>query len=424
MGFFLFIVVGGIAFYMWMKKGKENQACWQDAATRLGLGYFPGDVGMLGKISGLKGGHLVEINSYFKTQGNASNPYTKYRIRYHEPIQVDFRIVRQNALHKTASFLGLQDVEVGDPAFDDRALVRGMYPDRIIEFLTLERRMAIVHLLESYVDIEITNEYMELNKPGKDTNAYVIFNTASSMLSATNDLTDTTPTLADTAHIVEINESPFPASVLGVEKPEEVEPTEKVKDPYFPENPFVKEPSGVDFVEDWGADGSETEPGSSVEQRDEVLKPLQPVEPTDPEITVTDDILPDIQEEAADEQVVESGLQVIADELFSGDSGAILKAAGLFKERYENKRVVGEGLLKRVSQFSYDPVFTSCGGVKATFKICDLPGPYSKIQVMADVMYPKERYTELKAAVGSSIPISGTLVALDAVMHQLFVRSE
>ncbi len=396
MGFFIFLVVAGIILYSGYQKRKQEQAQWHAAAARLGLGYYPGSLGTLGRIAGLKGGHFVEINTYSRSHNNQTTTCTRYKVKYDSPIQADFLIVRQTALHKTELFPGLEDIEVGDPAFDDSALVRGLSPERIIEFLTPERRNAITRLLGSYPDVKITNEYVELNKSTKDTDPHAIYNTARLMLSVTNDLTDVLPTLAEKRHAVEIDEEPSATPILHVDRPavesvQEIKAVEPDFDMFTSSNPVVPDPVWVD------------------------VNTQEPPQGPEPEAAAGG---------SAESPVVESDLRAIAEQLYRGDSGATLRAEALFTEQFENTHVTGEGKLQRISRFSYDPVFVNCAGVKASFCICELPGPYSSIRVMADVMFPEAEYEELRQQIDSTLPISGKLIGQSSYMNQFYIVSE
>jgi hypothetical protein len=62
--------------------------------------------------------------------------------------------------------------------------------------------------------------------------------------------------------------------------------------------------------------------------------------------------------------------------------------------------------------------------VKVKISICELAGAYSKIKVSAEIMFPPESYDSLKSKEGSSLAISGQLIAQDSMLNMLFVVSE
>jgi hypothetical protein len=392
MGFLFFIAIAGVVIYTWQKNARAGQDQWRAAAERLGLGYFPGDFGMVGKIAGRKGGHRVTISTFTKGGGKSSSSYTKYRVDYHEPIQVDFTITRQTALHRMGQVLGLKDIQVGDTAFDELAMVRGMHTQELLKFLDPSRRQAIMRLLSAYNDVVVTNEYIEMNRAGKDADAAIIAHVVRVLLSVCNDLTDTSSSLAEENHTIELDSWP---PLSGFEPSEtavpEIEPVESSLDPFISANPVVPEPV-------W----TEIEPGMDKEPEPPETEPL-PVA-AEPATGVVD-------------------LAQAAETLFGGDVGRSLVTAKVFAERFKGRAVSGTGTIKRVGRFSYDPVFTNTSGIKATVEICELAGPYSKIKVTAEVKFPPEAFEGLKSRVGMPMEVAGTLVAQDAMMNQLFVEA-
>lgn len=399
MGGIFILVIGAVALYLWFKNARQNQSHWRDAAERLGLGYFPGDMGGLGRIAGRKGGHRIEITTYSRSHGKTSSVYTQYTIHFHVPISADFKIVRQNALHKLGAFLGLKDIEVGDPAFDDRVLLRGRSPDEIIEFLDAERRRAILRLLNSYDDIELTNGHIELSKPGRDTAPAILFNTTRQLLSVANELTDNTPSIAKEA-----------------EQMVEIEPVEPPCNPLISANPIVPEPPMVEVEEDavLGEEISEVNESDGFNESAESDEPATE-SPEPPPIATPPEPLP---------TVVSHNLLAVAQDLYGGDSTMAYKTQPRFEDVYLDQQVFGTGKIQRVSTYSYDTVFKDSEGVKVTCDICELSGTYSTIKVKADVVFPSERLEEFRNQIGSSISIAGKLVAHKSVLHHLYILSE
>lgn len=385
MGFFIFMVVAGIVVYNLLKNAKASQEQWRIAAERLGLGYHAADFGMTGTISGHKGGHRIVISTFSKSGGNNSNTYTKYRIDYRERVPVDFRISRQSALHAVGHAFGLKDIETGNPSFDERALVRGIHPQNVQKFLTPERQTAITNLLSSYSDVVISNEMIELNKPGKEKESGSLIRMANSLLTLCNDLTDLSVPSAKQA-----------------EKVVEIEPVEPSLNPFVSANPVVPEPPMVE---------AEQEPVPEKEPDEVVIETAEPAEtPVD---------APPAPAEPTTHAVLE-----IAQDLYGGDAGSAVETQPRFEELYLDRPVSGAGIIQRVSKLSYDPVFKGGEGVKVTCEVGEVSGAYSTISVRADVVFPSERLDELTNKVGASIPISGRLIAQNTMLHHLYIISD
>jgi len=360
MGGFFFMVVAGVVVYMWMNAAKGHRQQWQTVADQLNVAYYPGSMGSLGTLTGEFGGHRIAVSTFTKSGGNSTQTYTKYHLEYRHRIDIDIKMTPQGTLQQIGKVFGLQDIEVGNPAFDDRVLLRGSDPDAVRQYLTPGLQDAVEQMIFTYSDITITNEYVWVNRRGKDTDSAVILGTVRRMLTFCEEMVSATQT---------------------AKQPPSLPVREVVVPPAVPKDP-----------------------------------PAIPVAPEPPAVPV---------EESAEEGVVpdRADLKQMADELFGAAAGGSLQATKVFNSRFKGRLVVGVGVLKRVNKFSYDPVFTNAKGVKAAFEVCELADAYSKIKVSAEVMFPSEEYDALTAKIGSSLPINGTLVAQDTMLHQFSIKA-
>jgi hypothetical protein len=113
----------------------------------------------------------------------------------------------------------------------------------------------------------------------------------------------------------------------------------------------------------------------------------------------------------------------VAQHLF-GDSESSLQISKLFNEHFKDSAVAGTGKVVHVGKFSYDPIFVDARGVKATYEVCMLAGNYSKIRVVAEVMYPEDEFERLTVLQDQDAPINGTLIAHDSIMHRLYIVAQ
>lgn len=382
MGFLFFVAVIGVVIYLSTQSAKATREKWKIAADRLNLAYYAGGLGSSGTISGERSGHRVTVSTYTKGGGNSSKTYTKYLLEFRNSIPVDIGMTRQGALHRLGQLFGLQDIEVGNPLFDDQVIVRGSHPDAVKRFLTPELQETIRAMVAAYSDITISSDHVVVNKAGKDTDPGIICHCIRRLESFCNELVD----------VPQSPSKPNPVYGIDGQPPAipEVEP-EIIEPPFDPL--FSADPVFPDVSEEAK---TEVEPVAAV-----VLE--EPVPP-----------------EAAPIMEIEA----VAIALYDGDSGNSVLASKVFDEEFKDRDVTGTGTLKRIGRFSYDPVFTNSSGVKATFDICEIADAYSKSKVTAEVKYPAEEYDALEAKIGTSVSIAGTLVAQDAMMHRLFVETK
>ena len=115
------------------------------------------------RISGQRGGERVEAFTESRSSGKSSTTYTVARAWLKKAPQFDLRIAHEGLFTKLGkSLFGLEDVETGDPTFDDAARVKSKDP--MSAKLLLARpgaKDAIVRLLESNKSAFVTREYVQ-----------------------------------------------------------------------------------------------------------------------------------------------------------------------------------------------------------------------------------------------------------------------
>ena len=406
MGFIVFIMlIVGIVFFVSKNTRNENRQTWQNAANQLGLVFNIGSGSNIGTITGWMHGHHISISTFTRGSGNSSQIYTKYTLEYLRRIPVDFKIVRQGITHCVGKVFGLQDIEVGDMAFDDQVLLLGARPEAVIEWLKSPGlRDEIRVFVAYYPDVVITNDLVTVNHFGTDTGLDVLAHTVRSLVNFCDVVTN-----AFSADDEFDSFSDATPKNLDDDLYEPVvEPGESAFNRFAPSNSIAPEPVWAEVNEKYFPE----EENSVTEARTVAINGISPAV----EAVALKEYDESVTVDVAD-------LKSIATELSGGGSGQSLNAEKIFEQKYKGCRVKGSGVLRRVSKFSYDPVFKNCRGVKATLDLCELAGSYSTIKVSAVIKCSEEDQGALEAQVDATLPIAGTLVAFDSMMNHYFIES-
>ncbi|MBN2686080.1 MAG: hypothetical protein JXR40_12425 [Pontiellaceae bacterium] len=413
MGFFILVIVAIVIFSTMSGKASGDQ--WKNAADLLHLRYEPGMMGGVGSIHGTRNGNNVAVTVFTRGSGNSSRSYTRYRMDYRNMIPLEMKIVRQGVFQEVGKAFGmLQDIEVGNPEFDNHLLVKGADAQRVRAVLTTQVQAAIIDLLFSFNDITVTGSHIEVVKSGKERDSSVIIKTLRRL-----------EVFCET--IMEADEKSSAPYEIDMEN--EVESDVKPPEvPYIPSitmdplsipNPEVVTEGPPDFIE--------------IEEPPELSEEDIPPIPVPPEHQRFDSEPTEIEEETVGEletapqpdiaAPVATDLQEIARQLFVDPENAMLTSTQ-FDERFKGIAVSGTVKMGHVARFSYDPVFSGTKGVKASCDVCTLDGSYSKIRVIAEVMYPEDQYEQLSSLQEQTISINGTLVAYNSIMHRLYVAAQ
>ncbi len=111
--------------------GPSRKEIWQQLSTQIGARYVDGGVWKGDKVEAKHGQWTVTLDTYAVSTGKATIVYTRMRAPYVNPDSFRFTIYRRGFFSDIAKRFGMQDVEAGDPAFDEAFIVKGTDEGRI-----------------------------------------------------------------------------------------------------------------------------------------------------------------------------------------------------------------------------------------------------------------------------------------------------
>ncbi len=137
------IIFGGLLSYAHYNIKKQNEK-WQVLADSLGLDYFPGSWFTKGSIAGVYKGHSVKIWVFTKGSGKNKSTWTGVQTDLRVPMVLGLKIYREHAFSGLGKMLGFQDIQTGDTIFDQRFVIKGKDPAKVLQFLTPAVRQAVM----------------------------------------------------------------------------------------------------------------------------------------------------------------------------------------------------------------------------------------------------------------------------------------
>lgn len=105
--------------------GPSREEVWKQLSAAVGGtlvkgGLFEGD-----KVEVEHGQWIVTLDTYAVSTGKATVVFTRMRAPYVNPDSFRFTVYRKSVFSDIAKWFGMQDVEVGDPAFDEAFIIKG-----------------------------------------------------------------------------------------------------------------------------------------------------------------------------------------------------------------------------------------------------------------------------------------------------------
>jgi hypothetical protein len=182
--FFWVIVLVGALISMGVRLGKRVQArsfsgSWAEAAERLGFAMT--GTGYLGlAMSGSTGPLRVNIHVYRSSGKNAAT-HTRYEIGL-PMLGLGLRLSSESGWQGLLKAFGAKDVEIGDPGFDARFVVKASNSNRARRYFTPQRVAALNALFEQHPGFILTDDELLLETPGIATDVDEIVSTVERLL--------------------------------------------------------------------------------------------------------------------------------------------------------------------------------------------------------------------------------------------------
>jgi len=123
---------------------------WRRVAEARGFTLELQNTRMHGRYEGM----YVDVD----TKIERGNRVTQFTVRYDRPLGVGLKLTRQGSMSGLGKLFGMQDIEVGDPAFDGRFVVKGAPEQAVRAMLTPEVRARLVDLQSQVSHLEVADD--------------------------------------------------------------------------------------------------------------------------------------------------------------------------------------------------------------------------------------------------------------------------
>ena len=106
--------------------GPSKEEVWRQLSEEIGAEVVQGGFWKGGsKVQAHVGPWTVTLDTYTVSSGHSHVTYTRMRAPYVNPESFRFTIYRKGFVSDLGKILGMQDIEVGDPEFDEAFIIKG-----------------------------------------------------------------------------------------------------------------------------------------------------------------------------------------------------------------------------------------------------------------------------------------------------------
>ncbi len=116
--------------------GPSKDEVWRQLSQEIGAEFVEGGCWKGTKVLAHVGPWTVTLDTYTESTGESSVIYTRMRAPYVNPEGFRFTIYRKNFFSDLGKLLGMQDIEVGEPEFDEAFIIKGNDESRVVSLFS------------------------------------------------------------------------------------------------------------------------------------------------------------------------------------------------------------------------------------------------------------------------------------------------
>jgi hypothetical protein len=124
--------------------GPKKDEVWRQLCQEIGATFVEGGAWKGNKVQAVVGPWTVTLDSYTVSSQNSQVTYTRMRAPYVNPEGFRFTIYRKSVFSGLGKMLGMQDIEIGDPEFDEAFIIKGNNEPRVQHLLADRGLRALV----------------------------------------------------------------------------------------------------------------------------------------------------------------------------------------------------------------------------------------------------------------------------------------
>lgn len=115
--------------------GPSKEEIWSQLSKEIGAGYQEDGFFKKGKVILTHRQWEILLDTYTVNTGKSSTTFTRMRAPYVNKDSFRFRVYRKSIFSWLGKLLGMQDIEIGDPYFDEEFIIQGAPEDMVIRLL-------------------------------------------------------------------------------------------------------------------------------------------------------------------------------------------------------------------------------------------------------------------------------------------------
>lgn len=137
--------------------GPNQEEVWQQLCNEIGGNFIKGGFWKGDKVTVKVKEWTITLDTYTVSTGKSSVTYTRMRAPYVNVDGFQFKIYRKNIFSNLGIMLGMDDVEVGYPDFDNDFIIKGNDSTKVITFFSNPKIRQLIQL-QPEISFEIKDD--------------------------------------------------------------------------------------------------------------------------------------------------------------------------------------------------------------------------------------------------------------------------
>jgi hypothetical protein len=115
--------------------GASTQEIWRQLCAEIGAQYVEGGFWKGDKVQATHGPWTITLDTYTVSNGKSSTVYTRMRAPFVDPEGFRFTVYREGVFSDIGKWFGMQDIAIGDEAFDRDFILKSNQESKLRELL-------------------------------------------------------------------------------------------------------------------------------------------------------------------------------------------------------------------------------------------------------------------------------------------------
>jgi hypothetical protein len=134
--------------------GPNKDEVWRQLCQEIGAKFVEGGGWKGNKAQAIVGPWTITLDTFTVSDGKTSTTYTRIRAPYMNPEGFRFTIYRKSVFSGLGKMLGMQDIEIGDPEFDEAFIIKGNNEPRT-QHLFADRALRALIQAQPHIRLEV-----------------------------------------------------------------------------------------------------------------------------------------------------------------------------------------------------------------------------------------------------------------------------